>query len=56
MKKLSIDLETFSEADLSKTGVYRYAEDSSFEILLFGVSVDDGPVVVYDLAHRVSYR
>ena len=44
-----IDIETFSEAPLPKTGVYRYAEDPSFEILLFGVAVDDGPVTVYDL-------
>lgn len=49
MKKLSIDIETFSETDLTKTGVYRYAEDPAFEILLFGVAVDDGPVKVYDL-------
>jgi DNA polymerase len=46
---LKIDIETFSAADLPKTGVYRYAEDPSFEVLLFGVSVDDGPVTVYDL-------
>lgn len=51
MRKLCVDLETFSEADLPKTGVYRYAEDPSFEILLFGVSVDDGPVTVYDLTN-----
>lgn len=44
-----IDIETYSEANLPKTGVYPYAEDPSFEILLFGVSKDDGPVVVYDL-------
>lgn len=50
MKKLSIDIETYSEADLTKCGVYRYAEDESFEILLFGVSVDDGEVEVIDLA------
>ncbi len=49
MRVLHIDLETFSEADLSKTGVYRYVEDPSFEVLLFGVSVDDGQVEVYDL-------
>ena len=49
MKSLHIDIETFSEADLPKTGVYRYAEDPSFEVLLFGVAVDDGPVEVYDL-------
>lgn len=49
MEKISIDIESFSETDLTKTGVYRYAEDPAFEILLFGVSVDDGPVTVYDL-------
>lgn len=49
MKKLSIDIESYSETDLTKTGVYRYAEDPAFEVLLFGVSVDDGPVMVYDL-------
>ena len=50
MKTLSIDLETRSGADIGKTGVYRYAEDPDFDILLFGVSVDGGPVTVYDLA------
>ena len=40
MKTLSIDIETYSEADLNRTGVYRYAEDPSFEILLFGYSAD----------------
>lgn len=50
MKSLSIDIETYSETDLSKAGVYRYSEDPAFEILLFGVSIDDGNVVVYDLA------
>ena len=50
MKKISMDIETRSGADLMKTGVYRYAEDPDFDILLFGVSVDDGPVRVYDLA------
>ena len=47
--KLSIDIETYSETDLTRTGVYRYSEDPSFEVLLFGVSMDDGPVTVYDL-------
>ncbi len=50
MKTLSIDIETYSEADLNKTGVYRYAEDPSFEILLFGFSADGGEVRVVDLA------
>ncbi len=47
---LNIDLETKSGADIGKTGVYRYAEDPEFDILLFGVSIDRGPVTVYDLA------
>lgn len=50
MKTLSIDIETYSEADLNRTGVYRYAEDPSFEILLFGYSADGGEVNVIDLA------
>ena len=49
MKTLSIDLETFSDEDLRKAGVYRYAGSPAFEILLFGVSIDGGPVTVYDL-------
>ncbi|HEM2817193.1 TPA: DNA polymerase [Streptococcus suis] len=49
IKELSIDLETYCEVDLRKSGVYRYAEDESFELLLFAVSVDNGPVTVYDL-------
>lgn len=49
MKELSIDIETYSEVDLRKSGVYRYAEDPSFEILLLAVSIDNGPVRVYDL-------
>ena len=50
IKTLSIDLETRSSVDIGKTGVYRYAEDQDFDILLFGVSVNNGPVEVYDLA------
>ena len=50
IETLSIDLETRSGADIGKTGVYRYAEDPGFDILLFGVSIDGGPVTVYDLA------
>ena len=48
MKTLSIDIETYSDAPLKKCGVYRYCEDSSFEILLFGYSADGGPVQVVD--------
>ncbi len=50
MKELSIDLETYSDVDISKCGAYKYAESDNFEILLFGVSVDGSPVKVYDLA------
>lgn len=50
MKKLSIDLETFSSVDLGKGGVYKYAESEDFEILLFAYSIDDGEVKVIDLA------
>ena len=52
IKTLSIDLETRSGADISKAGLYRYAEDPEFDILLFGVSVNHGPVEVYDLANN----
>ena len=47
---MSIDLETRSDIDLASCGVYRYADSPAFDILLFGVSVDHGPVKVYDLA------
>ncbi|HGC7038183.1 DNA polymerase [Streptococcus agalactiae] len=50
MKKLSIDLETYSSVDLGKSGVYKYAESGDFEILLFAYSIDDGEVKVIDLA------
>ena len=49
-KTLSIDIETFSDVDLSKCGVYRYAQSDAFEILLFGYAVDGGSVSVVDLA------
>ena len=50
IKTLSIDLETFSSADLPKCGVYKYVESPNFEILLFGYSVNEGPVHVIDFA------
>ncbi len=49
IKEISIDIETYCAIDLRKSGTYRYAEDNSFEILLFAVSIDNGPVSVYDL-------
>ena len=50
MRNLSIDLETYSSADIGKTGVYRYVESPDFEVMLFGYSMDGQPVQVVDLA------
>jgi DNA polymerase len=50
MESISIDIETFSSANLQKSGVYRYAESDDFEILLFGYSVDGGEAQMVDLA------
>lgn len=47
---MSLDLETRSSIDITKAGVYKYAKSPDFDILLFGVSVNGGPVAVYDLA------
>lgn len=51
MKHLSIDIETYSSENLAKCGVYRYCQSPDFEVLLFGYSVDGGPVKVVDLAN-----
>lgn len=50
MRNLSIDIETYSDVDLSKCGVYKYASSSAFEVLLFGYAADGGDVRVVDLA------
>ena len=50
MTNLEIDIETFSDVDLQKCGVYRYTQSPNFEILLFGYSVDGGEVQVVDIA------
>ncbi len=50
MKSMSIDIETFSDVNLAKCGVYKYAESPAFEILLFGYAVDGDEVQVVDLA------
>ena len=49
IKTLSIDIETFSDTDLNKCGVYKYAESDAFEILLFGYAANGGSVSVIDL-------
>lgn len=50
IESLSLDLETKSSVDIAKCGVYKYASSPDFEILLFGVSINHGPITVYDLA------
>ena len=50
IKKLSIDLETYSGVPI-KCGVYPYAESQDAEILLFGYSINDDPVIVIDVAN-----
>ena len=50
MKSINIDLETYSDVDLSKCGVYKYASSPAFEVLLLGYAVDGGAVQVVDLA------
>ena len=47
---LSIDIETYSDVDIKKAGLYRYAQSPDFTILLFAYSLDFGPVQVIDLA------
>lgn len=50
MKHLSIDIETFSDESIGDTGLYKYAQSDSFEILLFAYSVNFGMVQAVDLA------
>lgn len=50
MQELFIDIETYSDVDLIKSGVYAYVESAEFEILLIGYSIDDEPVKIIDLA------
>lgn len=50
MKKLSCDIETFSDVDLIRCGVYKYADSPNFEMLLFVYAVDDGDVHIIDIA------
>lgn len=50
MRILAIDIETYSDIDLKRSGVYPYAASPFFEILLFAYAVDDGEVKIVDLA------
>lgn len=51
MRELFIDIETFSPVNLANSGMYPYADHDGFELLLFGYSIDGGPVEVVDLAN-----
>lgn len=51
-RRLHIDLETYSSADITKTGAFKYAEAPDFEILLLACAWDDGPVQVIDMTDR----
>ena len=50
IESISIDMETYSDRDLKKCGVYKYAESPNAELLLFGYSINNGPVTVIDVA------
>ena len=57
MKETLIDIETYSEVDIGKCGLYRYATDPSFEILLVAWATDDGTVLARPgvrTLHRVN--
>ena len=53
--ELSIDLESFSDVDLIKCGVYAYADSPAFEILLFAFSFDGGKTQIIDLAQGEQF-
>ncbi|MCI6360583.1 MAG: DNA polymerase [Eubacterium coprostanoligenes] len=54
MKTLSIDIETYSDVDLNKAGVYKYSSSPRFEILLFAYSLNGEKVKVVDLVQGES--
>ncbi|AXU71543.1 TPA: DNA polymerase [Clostridioides difficile] len=51
MRTLSIDIETYSDLDIKKVGVYRYVDSANFEILLFAYAFDNEEVKVIDLVN-----
>jgi DNA polymerase len=50
MRRLNIDIETYSSVDIKKSGLYRYVQAHDFSVLLFAYSLDGNPVKVVDLA------
>ena len=54
MKRLYIDLETYSSQPIAKTGLYKYVLDPTFRILLVAYAKDDDPVGIFDLENSAS--
>lgn len=52
MKEITIDIETRSDAEIDKCGVYRYAESTLFDILLVSYSIDRGPIITCDISNN----
>ena len=50
MSLLAIDIETYSDVDLTKCGVYAYCDSPQFEILLFAYAFDEEETEIIDLA------
>lgn len=50
MPILSIDIETYSDVDLTKCGVYAYSDSPNFEILLFAYAFDEEQTQIVDFA------
>lgn len=50
MKKLHIDIETFSSVDIMTNGAYKYMESIDFEVLMVAWAIDDMPTQIIDLA------
>lgn len=55
MHHLFIDIETFSNVDIGKCGLYKYAQSPAFQILLFAYSLDGAPVQIVDLTQPGAY-
>ena len=49
-RHVSVDIETYSDVDIKKAGLYKYAQSPAFDILLIAYAVDAGPVRIIDLA------
>ena len=54
MRHMSIDIETYSNTDIASSGLYKYAQDPAFEIMLIAYSIDFGPVILLDLMNNDS--